>query len=439
MSMIITTARNTNLKALIDSVMSQVTPSQFHITLTLTSQSNSSWTYRPMMITSLTLDQLYSDNYMDVLHIQFQIALADYAKLYDNAQNLFATLQIDTVDRFGKKVLSIAPIKKSYRAVVVDLIDVRRQFPDADARTVPDTPLKIHLIEPELYNIRQQKINAVYQTATLIDVIHHVTQAFNISTAYIVDPDNTHTYDHVVLPPLQSFSDVFYYLHAKYGLYANGCNHYYTSGVMYLYPPFKTDPQFPYTATFYQANEGDYAGASCFHRISGKNIEIVLNNLPPTKDLSVHAAENIGTASMMLRASQLIDGMINVSQKTIKFNQDNAVAIRLNQSRLADSQNVHSTYTKATDNPFVGMSLIASKQAQMLVAQWTHAIPFSLSPGQNVIYYSSQNGVTQKRTGIIEAVTYIIQQGERVGPDILMACMAQIYLRLAPQATTVTL
>lgn len=427
--------RNTNLQGLIDGVMGNSTPSLYKTTIKFTSSTNSSYTFTPLHITNMLISQRFDRSFMDDIHLDFPIATADYAQMYDNMQNLMAFLTFQMLDKEGRVVINATPIKRSYRVSIVDARDVRRQFPDSDLRVTPDTKMTVRLIESQIYTIRQQAVVGTYRSTTMLGALYHAAQTFTISQAHIVTPDNTHTYDHIVVPPAQKFGDFFPWLQAKYGVYACGISHYYTGGLLYVFAPFDTNPSSPWKASFYQADQGAYGAAASFYQSdTAGNIKIVINNLPQSKDLSQSGSENKGTASMFLRASKLVDGAVTVTDSGITFNQDLALAVRLNNSKLTNGDGVNNVYTKATDNIFANMSMIIEHQANLVTVNWPNALPFSLYPGEGVIYYSNENGATMKRTGIVEYVEYALSERERTSAGLIMACMGRIVLRLQPIA-----
>ncbi len=430
--------RNTTLAAAISAVMQQSTPAQYGLSIMLISSSNTSYTFTPTVIETMLIAQDYIGEYTDTIQMEFRISTADYADLFDQIQNLMAVLTITYLTYDARPALSIPPIQRQYKVTVVNPKDVRKQVVDAHLRTTPDNLICIKLIEPVVYPIRQIRIHGIYQSTTLSGVCRHIAQSLNIKNLQMVPLDNTHQYDHVTIPPFKDISNIYLWLHSTYGLYMKGVNFYFTNNRLYIYAPFDTTPTFPNAVTIYQAEEGAYAGATSFHKLSGNDIEIVSNSRPTSQDLSQAGSENRGTAMMFLRASTLVDGIVNVDPTNgAQFNPDAAISVRLNTANLVDSSNQNSYYGKATDNPFSLASVLAERQALMTEIDWPHGIPFKLSPGGAVTYISDENSMTVKRTGIVESVRYAFGRADRNSATIMYVCMAKVKLRLQPAGTKI--
>ncbi len=427
--------RNRILTQSIEAVMLARSPAQLLLDLTLISKSNSNFTYTPLIIDSLKINQDFAHSYTDSIIISFEIASADYANIQDNIQNLMAVLTFTSVDSIGRVVYTPAPHKLTYRATIVNPKDVRRQLSDVASRSLPDTTIELRLIEQTIYDLRHIEINGIYQTTTLAEVLTHLAQSFNFKTLHLVPPDNTHVYDHIIIPPSKGFDEVFTYLQSTYGVYMKGLNFYGSGGILYIYPPYETKPVFPQTCVVYQADDGAFAGASSFHKTTGSTTEIVVNRESQSQDLTISAGENKGTASMFLRSSALVDGVVYVDPTTgPQYQSDVAATLRLQQPRLAQINAHNSSYVKATDNPFSMATSLAAGQALMLKADWAHAIPLLLQPGCAVRYSYDHNGAQLSQTGILEGAQYSLHRNARGSFGIIYVCSGSLMFRLQPNS-----
>lgn len=425
--------RNAVLAASIASVMSSPSPAQFLLKIDFLSKTNSKFAYTPLIVDNLVIKQDFAHEYADNIVISFMVASADYATIQDNAEGLLAVLTITSLDRLGSTVYNPPPQQYIYQATIVNPKDIRRQLSDVSQRTLPDTTISIRLIDQTIYDLRHINIHGIYQNTTLADVMSHIAQTFNFKTLHLVPPDNTHTYDHIVIPPNKNFSEVFTYLQKTYGVYMKGLNFYGSNGVLYIYPPYETGPTFPQTCVVYQADDGAYAGAQAFHKTTGTTTEIVVNRESFSQDITVTSGENKGTASMFLRSSALVDGVVTVDEtKGVQYQTGLSASLRLQNPRLASGNAQHTTYAKATDNPFSMATALASGQAVMVAADWGHAVPFLLLPGCTVRYSYDQDGVQMTQTGILEGVQCDLNRDARVGAGVMYLSSGKLILRLQP-------
>lgn len=420
-------------------VMANTSPSQFIIEARfINSEPGSKFSYYPFMIEHITINRDYIENFGDEIDISMKISPKDYALLQDQGQNLLCILTITYVNKYFNTVYTPPPIRRQYNVMINNPRDIRKAIPDVQAYTEPQTDITIRLIEPTIYRLRHTKINTVYQNLTPTQAIHAITKSFEIEKIQMVSLDNTHKYDHIEIPSYQGISSIYGYLHSKVGLYQKGATSYITNEVLYIYPPFETNPTYDKTAIFYQVATGNYAGSHIFHRTENKSISIVINSQPESYDLSIAGAENVGTGFVFTRASHMTDGFTTVNSKEgAQFTNKPALTVSLNDSRtvMKDVNNVF--HIKATDNPFPAMSQIVSHQASLMEVIWQNADPFQLDPGHAISYYYDKDERMVKKTGILEKALYqfsIITKKD--GKDIFGA-VGQLVLRLSPNSTMV--
>ena len=82
--------RNQALQSAIDSVLQTQSPTMSVVSLEFLSATNPTFTFSPLMLNNLLIEQKFFDSedevgghYSDVITTEFDIASADYAKLYD--------------------------------------------------------------------------------------------------------------------------------------------------------------------------------------------------------------------------------------------------------------------------------------------------------------------------------------------------------------------
>lgn len=428
--------RNASLISAIQKVVGVKASTLFSIAIKFVSTSDSTYAYSPLYIDTLQIKQDYINTYTDDIVIEFPLATADYAKLYAHIQDLHVVLTLTFADAEGRTDLLITPIQQIYRAIIINPRDITKEVSDASRRTEIDTSIRVRLIEDAVYAARQQEIHVIYQTMSIESVIRSLSNSFNMKTLALTTVDNVHKYDHVIIPAMKSFANVFEWLQMKYGIYMCGCNHYFTKNILYIYAPYDTSPTTTNTLTVYQAEKGMYQGSQIYHKTTGTNTELVTNSVLHAHDASVSAGENHGTAASFLRASEIVDGIVTVNNTTgAQFVVDPALTISLNKTKMAQSDTNKTKYTKMTDNPFLLASNLVMHQCIMTRIEWNLAIPYVFTPGQQVVYNSDETGLVRKRSGILEGITYRIGRMPRVSGKDLFACKAELLLRLDPIGT----
>jgi hypothetical protein len=419
-------------------VMSNTSPAQFMLTAHfISSDTESTFSYYPFSINEVMIDRDYIENWGDVIDLSMTVSPKDYALMQDQGQNLLCVLTTTYVTKDGKMLFTPAPVQTQYRVMINDARDVRKAIPDIQMYTEPSTPITVRLMEESVYKLRHQRINTIFQNATITQAIHGITAKLGITKIQMVPPDNGHQHDHIDIPSYQGIESVYQFLQSKFGVYEKGATSYITGDVLYIYPPFETAPTYDKTVIFYQVDSGTYAGAHIFHRVEDNNISIVVNKQPESYDLSIAGSENIGTGFMFTRASRTTDAYTSLEGGEVKYTEQSALTVTLDSPRTAAKGMNNIRHVATTDNPYPHMSELISHQASLMKVQWMHADPFQLDPGHAVSYYYDENEKMVRKTGIVERATYSIQPMPKTGPVQMFGVSAALILRLAPNATQV--
>jgi len=433
---------NQTLVYLTDTIMKYDYPNQFTIEAHFMSSSpGATLSFYPFRIDRITINRDYAGNFADEIDLNFIISPKDYAILQDSGQNLIVVLTVTYLDKYGNGVHHIAPVQKQYCAMINNPRDIRKSVPDVHLYTEPSEYISVRLIEKTIYTLRTTKINNIFQKASVKDVILAITHMFDIKSIHLVEPDNTHVYDHIDLGSYQGIESIYLYLQSKCGVYTKGINSYFTDGVLYIYPAFDTAITYDKHIYFYQVDTGRYAGASSYHSIedNSKTVSVVINTQPHSYDLSIAGAENVGTGFMFMRSSRMTDGITTLdSRDGAQFTQDPSLKISLDGVRPLSGTSTNMKYVKHTDNPYPSMSEIAAHQASLMSVTWQNANPFVIDPCQVVKYYYDRNGTVLKKTGIIEQATYRIVRIQRVDKHDIFGCSGDMILRLSTNETVVT-
>jgi len=430
---------NSVLLSSANKVMASPSPATYLIDVRFINEKpESQFSFVPLFLDDIVLNRDYAEKFADEFDLSMTISPKDYALLQDQGQNLLAVLTITYTGRSGSIVYEPAPIQKQYKVIINNPEDVRKTVPDVHLYTEPSIPMTIRLVEPTVYDLRHTKVNAIYQTMTVKDVIYAVTHEFGIKKAHLIEPDNTHVYDHIDIGSYQGIDSVYGYLQSTCGIYAKGINSYIQDGCIYIYPPFETNPTYDKTTLFYQVDRGRFAGSDYFHKAVDNSLSIVVNSQPTITDLSIAGAENVGTGFIFNRASRLSDGFTAIDSKDgAKFTDNPSITVTINDSRTVTESRNNLFHVHATDNPFPYMSELSSHQASIASIVWMNADPFQMDPCQKLIYYYDKEGVMLQRTGVMEKALYKFTRLQRIDSRYIYGCVGALTLRLSCNETVV--
>ena len=385
-------------------MLQYATPSTFSFRFEFLSQEDKTFRYIPPAIERFVIVQNGIDDYGDVIHVDVMCSIKDYTVFYEKYQNMYCIVLFVYCDQYGNRVKSVKPVKKKYRAILIDPKDLHKTVTDITHRIENEFRARFLLVEETLYENRATQINVLYKRATMQDVLHHVALAFNMKNVTVEAPSNKHVYDHVIIPPMHDFSSVFSYLQAEYGVYNAGLTHYFTNDNLYIYSPYNLFPKTKYELVVYQSVQYSLASVNSTCKVNPKNIEIVTDDVKHVTDHSIFGSENVGTSLAFLRSAEIQDGVIHYNKKLgPQFKKDVVLDISLNEPKLMTKETRRPHYATTTDNVFSLASRVLKDQCIRMTFIWPTSIPFLLRPGMKILYYWDNDGKLMKREGILES------------------------------------
>lgn len=433
------------LKATTDAILQQPTLTAGVMDCRFYSTTDQAYSFKPVPApSSLDIIQDPRDAVMDNVRLTFQISSRDYADMYAHAQDLMMAYTWTYIDPIaGRKAYDPPPVTRQYRVMLTDAADVQRQTANVQYRTDPDRTVTVQLITEEAYTLRHRRFHAIFGEATTVEaMIRYVTSAFNVKTLRMVPPDNTHTYNNPEIPPDRDITTLFIELQKTKGVYTRGFHVYYTQddGVLSIYPPYTSKQFDPDTAVIYAVQQGEVAGAISMHRKMGSVVEIISCGHNRSIDHSLNAAEDHGTAALMLRSSRVVDGYSTKDDVYgARFQKDAAVAIRNPDARPLSSSAANPRYVTTTDNAFQVMSAMQAYQSTLMEVTWTQAVPYLLRPGMAITLLYDRNGSIANAKGRLLAIAYqtrLVKTNTEVGAVYECAAKLTVWLEIEkPQET----
>jgi hypothetical protein len=366
------------------------------------------------------IDPTYN-HFTDNVELYLQLQVLDMIKLYKNSKSLYIELMISFADlETGREDLERGLIRKTYRVYLKDAEDILKkynlkQFKDVDDLNNKDKikleehntiiPVVLQLIEPEMYEIRKKSLNGIFTNITIDQFIKYILKCMDISKINMVMPDNNTQYLHLYIDPEYSkFDIIFDYIQKRYGVYFNGFNYYFTNGIMYIYPPYDTNPSFRKEILhIYRTAPRSYVGMQNYYKKENDNLYIVSNSDVNITKLSELGYENEGTHELFLRSDNIINHRTQSGEKF--FLNKNTICVANKKDSIKNNTIVPS-YKKPTINAYYRASSLTKKRAELVLLSWSYAMPFYLIPGHKVKIYYDDNTKIKIQNGILESVIY---------------------------------
>lgn len=423
----------------------------------------------PFQIVKLTINQNFSESYMDEISLVCSMMPVKYLQLYDNSRGLKCSLKFTPCNIQTGNHVSAPTIIKEYLAVFKDKSDIRKKYskeslvPDNQANLsqeqqgalIPDA--EFQLINQDAYNLRKIKFNFVARNVTIKDVFLLMCKICNIKKTAITQPDNDKVYDNFIIPPSMSFEQTMVYIQAYYGVYNKGLGYYYTDETLYIYPVDETNPSTPESAHLYYVGN-NYTGNDVNHAMSHSITHIILNDFASTKDLQDSGTEMTGNTVIIQDATRVIDQATTIYESGSVNNgvtgMGKVAVSELNTSIFSASDNTmgmtYNTYQPVFQfdeaNPYRLRSHLNAYRKTIVNTRWATAVPFTFKPGYRVYYhYDGQNinnrdqddsvsksSMYTTKSGVCGIAVYTFLQSGKPTTQYVHTCTCDIALFLEP-------
>lgn len=384
-------------------------------------------------INHMLITQDFYKTYMDTIQVSIEINQKQLKEMLTNIQGLEASLILRAVDDIDMVVIDEQePIIIETKVLIENQGDINKQGnvrlfenEEGEEETVAqiDTmfPYTLHLIEPDIYDIRHMQLNTMFNDVDVEKILHWSCQQFGAENTIIIPPNNNQVYSNLTIPPMHDIGSLYPYLQERYGIYAKGLGYYFTDKTMYIYPIFDYDED---TKTvddilhILHVSPDYYAGMSRYHNQVDTDIFVLSNVKSIINTISSTGSENHGNVHMSVNAETLKDSFVTVDKDgKITRNKDDIATLSVHNNKgnmSKDMQNIR--YKGERSNIYVSTSEMAMYDGAILTTGWRCAVPRLLKPGQNVVYhYDAEQGDYRTQNGRILSVEYMSTMHESAG------------------------
>lgn len=270
-------------------------------------------------------------------------------------------------------------------------------------------PLKIEMVDDAVYEFSKRPLNSISKNTSMKAAIHYIANALNIKKVNMIVPDNETEYKHVFFPPFVTIEAIDK-LQETRGIYTKGIGYYYFNQALYVYPEFDTNPkQYPQINKelhLYRLPLQAYPGCPSYSYEDESSLSIIL--VDPSKIVSISeiGAEINGNFITSKRTDTILDTDTEAKGKDATVKANNALSVASENSQSWTNNAVRMRYDEITNNPMAMSSSMASVMCGIMATQWQMAWPWSIYPGQRVVYYYDEQDAIQQASGIISGVEY---------------------------------
>jgi len=391
---------------------------------------------------SLSIDQRPIDNHGDIIKLDFKITLINYLYITNLYQDLRCSVTITSHITEGNPVWPRDDIVIDQRIIFTNKDDILKNIPKSeimlddpsqnqDRHVANKIMIQSQLVDDAVFELRKKQFGGIYRNTTIERVIHFLVGRFKLAGKYIVKPDNTVTYDNVVIPGLMPFNELFHHIDREYGgVYNTGLGYYITQGIFFMYPLYNFVPDEPlYTIHIYMVGSNTFMGAKNYHAFLDDEWHILANSGSSSHQVIDSGAENVGNGFMVLRDSVLFDKWRTQKDSgTFSVIEDPIIQMQLDNPNTSSGASHNLRYMYGEKNLSECRSKLSFINGTVFNLKWDHASPFIIQPGCTIILHYDGAETYETKTGVCLSATYDYKFQTREGTNRIYVCTANLTL-----------
>ncbi len=386
----------------------------------------------------------YMNNVTDDIRLTIKVTPKQLQQLITLQSDLYVDILIEYVDPYTLEILlDEKPIQLKYNVFIHDLSGLNKKLgvnayentefdEDSDKiqRQSAYIPVEMQLIGEKEHAANKASFAGMMIDVNIEDTIKYIAAMMGVKQVKMAPIDNKTKYKHMTIPPDKGgFRQIFDFLQNKYGIYAFGFRHYFSKGILYVYPPFKLDTDRKPKLTVIRVSANSYAGVLNYHRIDeNKDIAIISNSELNSQTLSNLQSENAGNVKLFVRSDGMIDGQVDKANGMKLKNMSATMSSKSDNSIAKDS--AVPRYVESTLNIYGHASAFSESNTEVLQFGWPNARLDLLEPGMPVSFTYDEKAMVLEKKGILESVNYQFETHDRK----MFYCLATIAIRSDPKA-----
>lgn len=383
---------------------------------------------------TITVDVVrdYNINTGDVIIIDVSLPLGDFVKyIYPKRDNLEVTLVNTTV---GSKT------KERFKLILQNVdSDIKRDIYSKNTLKELNkngmTRITGQCINKTLNELRTKTTHGVYKQKTVNDVINVVTmeflKSFNLFGGILsrnlkmVPPDNTRSYDHIIIPDGTPVLDVPSFLqHGDYGVYNGGIGNYLqTSGeeeIMYIYPLYRTSDTIISDEMLHviASENASQVTMSNTYAKEGNNLKIIATINTSVQDDGETDVYNKGVGFNAVDSDSVMNRPIEASKDGVTTDKKNIKRKQIH--REPEDKNFKTPYIGIVNNFYAERSKVLRNDGSLIQIQWNFSNARLLKPGMQVkVFKDSGKDDIEISNGILQGVHIVTDNNKKMEVSML--------------------
>ena len=384
----------------------------------------------PLKLISIDFIRDYAGAFGDEIYLELFIGAGTYSHLvYPFKEDLRVTLirdpigRVDTdadVDKQSESFTFRAAVNKEASSVIEG---ETRYGSNAFTGDLTDILyVKFQAVDPLLEQLRMQTTGGVMRDTTTADALKYILtdvsakidldEENKIHGVDMYEPSNKEPQKHIVIPHGTKLVDVPDYLQQKCsGIYNAGLGFYLQHRNWFVYPLFdfqRFDKSLK-TLTLINVPKNRMPGIEATYRKTTNQVIALCTGSVRHRDDSERQQLNEGNGIRFLDARKVMDGFAAVEGNRMQVQRGENNSEFVGAQRKTGLNNVQTTPTAITSNPFQELSRLARRSGAMLQCEWQNSSYEDIYPGMPVKYMYAVNGEVQEVMGVVLGAHHYVE------------------------------
>jgi len=394
---------NSQLLSMFDRILDLTDDWAYRLTITLYSSVGEEFSYEIPRLDQLLAIQQFTTTSFDWWTFDIEVTVADYLALVEHVQGLYAFVELRR--RSARDSATYELIWRSnYSAVITSSLapaqikDIRKHLPNAENIGAPELqelfPMSIELYETAAISLRKYGAALIARDQNMHQLLELFAAVYGIESVVIVPPDNTRSYDQIVVPRSLDLRSAFAYFQSApgFGIYNEGVSVYYHNETLYVFPAARPriDDNFdPVHLIIVPEDLATGLTTSFYQTDTGALYAVCAGTEQQQQERSLTTLENRGNAAYLLQQ----DTLTGTAARTVKNGQvtiaDDVLSIKgIGDTSWGLTEDPHTPIFHLNGgNDHAALSFTTLGLGTVLTLLWYNAKPFQLLPGHPVVCY----------------------------------------------------
>jgi len=383
---------------------------------------------KPPTCIDVDINRDYVGRQSDFTLVSFLLPLGDMVKfVYPQRDNLKITITYYTLGDVSEitydfVLRDIGPHIKLGSYANRTLTDLNKEFTEVHGECIPES----------LNALKNTVIYGTYKNCTMFDVLSSAFSKVNadinaliqnnLIEIDIIEPNNTRTYEQILIPDTIDIFKLPYYLQKNYGIYNGGVGvylqRYKNKDTLFIYPTHRKDSAIKLEETLQVtvANNVTSMGSNGTYAYKGNILKILVDKITSIDHDGETPMKNNGTGIAVTEPRSIVNRPVEITNDDVKT--DSIYTKRKQNHKVLKNEQTYVKKQGMTSNGYMERSKILEEDGHRRLYTWSFSNARLLRPFMGVSHIE-ESEVMQFTNGILQGVHITFDNNSKMEASVL--------------------